>query len=50
MVFIHGVGAGVLKSELEFMFNRYEGLKFYEADYQKYGQGAMEVYLFQKKQ
>lgn len=49
VVFIHGVGQGVLKSELEFLFNRYEGLKFYEADYQKYGQGAMEVYFLQNK-
>jgi dsDNA-specific endonuclease/ATPase MutS2 len=47
VVFIHGVGEGVLRSELEFLFNRYENLKFYDADYQKYGRGATEVYIFQ---
>ncbi|MFD2552298.1 Smr/MutS family protein [Bizionia sediminis] len=47
VVFIHGVGAGVLKTELEFLFGRYDCLKFYDADYQKYGLGATEVYIFQ---
>ncbi|MCG2418898.1 DNA mismatch repair protein MutS [Aequorivita sp. F47161] len=47
VVFIHGVGEGVLRAELEFLFNRYENLKFYDADYQKYGRGATEVYIYQ---
>lgn len=47
VVFIHGVGEGVLRSELEFLFGRYDNLKFYDADYQKYGRGATEVYFFQ---
>lgn len=47
VVFIHGVGEGVLRSELEFLFGRYDNLKFYDADYQKYGRGATEVYIFQ---
>ena len=47
VVFIHGVGEGVLKAELETLFNRYENLKWYDADYQKYGLGATEVYIFQ---
>lgn len=47
IVFIHGVGAGVLRAELEYLFNRYENLKFYDADYQKYGRGATEVYIYQ---
>ena len=49
IVFIHGVGEGVLKLELEYLFKRYEGLKYYDANYQKYGQGATEVYIFQSK-
>ena len=49
VVFIHGVGEGVLRVELEFLFNRYENLKFYDADFQKYGRGAIEVYFFQNK-
>lgn len=47
IVFIHGVGEGVLKLELEYLFRRYENLKYYDADYQKYGTGATEVYIFQ---
>lgn len=47
VVFIHGVGEGILKAELETLFNRYENLKFYDADYQKYGLGATEIYIFQ---
>lgn len=50
VVFIHGVGAGVLRAELEFLFNRYDHLKFYDANFQKYGRGAIEVYIFQNKQ
>lgn len=49
IVFIHGVGEGVLKIELEYLFKRYDNLKFYDANYQKYGLGATEVYLFQNK-
>ncbi|MBR9853031.1 MAG: DNA mismatch repair protein MutS [Algicola sp.] len=47
VVFIHGVGEGVLKEELQYLFNRYDNLKFYDADYQKYGLGATEVYIYQ---
>jgi len=47
VVFIHGVGEGVLKEELKYLFRRYENLKFYDAAYQKYGQGATEVYIYQ---
>jgi len=47
MVFIHGKGNGVLKAELEFLFKRYDRVTFYDADYQKYGSGATEVYIYQ---
>lgn len=47
VVFIHGVGEGVLKVELEYLFGRYNNVKFYEANYQKYGLGATEVYIYQ---
>lgn len=47
IVFIHGVGEGVLKAELDYLLGRYDNLKFYDADYQKYGVGATEVYFFQ---
>ena len=47
IVFIHGVGEGVLKMELEYLFGRYDNVKFYDANYQKYGLGATEVYIYQ---
>ncbi|WP_219548226.1 Smr/MutS family protein [Gramella sp. MT6] len=47
VVFIHGVGEGVLKMELEYLLGRYSNIKFYDADYQKYGLGATEVYILQ---
>ncbi|MEN3325131.1 Smr/MutS family protein [Mariniflexile soesokkakense] len=47
IVFIHGVGEGVLKVELEYLFGRYNNVKFYDANYQKYGVGATEVYIYQ---
>ncbi|MFI1743153.1 Smr/MutS family protein [Thalassobellus sediminis] len=47
IVFIHGVGEGVLKIELEYLFGRYSNVKFYDANYQKYGLGATEVYIYQ---
>ncbi len=47
VVFIHGVGEGVLKSELDFLFGRYENVSFQDANYQKYGSGATEVYIKQ---
>jgi dsDNA-specific endonuclease/ATPase MutS2 len=46
VVFIHGVGEGVLKSELEFLFKKYP-VEWYEASFQKYGLGATEVYIYQ---
>ena len=47
IVFIHGVGEGVLKLELEYLFKQYDNVKYYDANYQKYGLGATEVYIYQ---
>jgi len=47
IVFIHGVGEGVLKAELDFMLARYDNISFQDANYQKYGVGATEVYFRQ---
>ncbi|PWG04987.1 Smr/MutS family protein [Polaribacter aquimarinus] len=46
VIFIHGVGQGVLKSELHRLLSRYP-VKFYDASYKKYGLGATEVYVYQ---
>jgi dsDNA-specific endonuclease/ATPase MutS2 len=47
IVFIHGVGTGVLRSELEYLFQKYENTNFQDADYSKYGNGAVEIYFKQ---
>lgn len=47
IVFIHGVGEGILKSELDFLLGRYENIAFQDANYQKYGLGATEVFIKQ---
>lgn len=47
VVFIHGVGEGVLKEELNYLFKKYDNVKFYDAEYRKYGLGATEVYIYQ---
>lgn len=46
IVFIHGVGEGVLKSELLRLLKKYP-VKSYDASYKKYGLGATEVYIYQ---
>lgn len=48
IVFIHGVGEGILKAELDFLFGRYDNISFQDANYQKYGVGATEVYIRQR--
>jgi hypothetical protein len=48
IIFIHGVGEGVLRSELEYLFHKYPNTNFQDADYSKYGNGAVEIYFTQK--
>ncbi|MBO3116351.1 Smr/MutS family protein [Winogradskyella sp. DF17] len=47
MVFVHGVGEGVLRQELYTLLRRYNNVEFYDADYKTYGLGATEVKIFQ---
>ncbi len=47
IVFIHGMGEGVLKTELEYLFGRYPEISFQDANYRKYGLGATEIYIKQ---
>jgi dsDNA-specific endonuclease/ATPase MutS2 len=46
VIFIHGIGEGVLKRELQYLLKKYP-VDFYDASYQKYGLGATEVYIYQ---
>jgi len=48
IIFIHGRGAGVLKSELKSLFDKYN-VDFHDASYTEYGQGATEVIIYQNK-
>jgi hypothetical protein len=43
ITFIHGIGKGVLKDTILKELNEYKGIKFYPANYQKYGNGATKV-------
>lgn len=43
IVFIHGVGEGVLKEEIIKMFRQYGYLSWEDAAYREYGHGATEV-------
>jgi hypothetical protein len=43
LVFIHGVGTGVLKTELHNYLSRFENLDFKVGDFNEYGTGATEV-------
>lgn len=49
VVFIHGVGKGVLRQELATLFRRYDQVEFYDADFKEYGRGATEVYIYQNR-
>ncbi len=49
VILIHGVGEGVLKSELETILRRYDDIDFYPADPSEYGYGATEVYFFEQQ-
>ncbi len=44
IVFIHGKGEGVLRASIEKILRK-NAIKFRDASYQKYGQGAIAVYL-----
>jgi hypothetical protein len=46
LVVIHGVGEGVLKSEIRSFLNGKEGIEVYDADFRKYGKGATTIELF----
>lgn len=43
LVIIHGVGEGVLKSEVLSFLQKQEGVEFYDADFREYGKGATMI-------
>ncbi|MFZ4412970.1 MAG: DUF2027 domain-containing protein [Bacteroidales bacterium] len=49
LIFIHGVGAGVLKNEMIKILKTYDNLHYFDASMAKYGQGATEVFINHSK-
>lgn len=45
IVFIHGIGTGVLKTELQNYLSKFENITFKKADFNEYGNGATEVLI-----
>lgn len=45
IIFIHGVGNGRLKHEVRRLLSTYEGIRFHDAPYSRYGFGATEVII-----
>lgn len=45
IIFIHGVGQGILKKELCKELDKYKGIHYFAASMAKYGTGATEVYI-----
>ncbi|MFA5573468.1 MAG: Smr/MutS family protein [Brumimicrobium sp.] len=50
MIVIHGVGEGVLKSEVRNFLEGRAGIEFYDADFREYGKGATEIRIYYKNQ
>jgi hypothetical protein len=48
LVLIHGKGTGRLRHELEQMLRKDQGLRYYDASYQLFGQGALEVEILRR--
>lgn len=46
VTFIHGIGNGVLKGEIRKLLARYDGIRYFDAPYQRYGFGATEVEIY----
>jgi ASC-1-like (ASCH) protein len=49
MIFIHGNGSGTLKYQLEQWLNSLSYISYQDASYKSYGQGAIEVKLYNSK-
>jgi hypothetical protein len=45
IIFIHGVGNGILKNEINQVLKQYPNIHYFDASMQKYGCGATEVWI-----
>ncbi|MEG2178004.1 MAG: DUF2027 domain-containing protein [Bacteroidales bacterium] len=48
VIFIHGVGSGTLKRELQLILKNYDDIHCFDASMAKYGVGAIEVFIGNK--
>jgi dsDNA-specific endonuclease/ATPase MutS2 len=48
IVFIHGVGNGVLRQTIRDLLRTYEGIEYSDASYKKFGAGATEVTILSR--
>jgi dsDNA-specific endonuclease/ATPase MutS2 len=48
VVFIHGVGNGVLRQAIHDLLRTYEGIEYSDASYKKFGAGATEVRIISR--
>lgn len=46
LVLIHGIGQGILRTEIIKLLDGYDRLQYFDASYQKYGKGATEIELW----
>lgn len=49
IIFIHGIGDGVLKNEIHKHLKKTDGVQYYDAPYNRYGMGATEVLFYRNK-
>lgn len=49
VVFIHGIGNGVLKNEIHKYLRNTDGVEYHDASYARYGMGATEVVFYRNK-
>ena len=49
IIFIHGIGTGVLKNEIIKHLEKTEGIQYYDASFNRYGMGATEVLFYRNK-
>jgi len=48
IIFIHGVGNGILRQSIRDILRRYDGVEYSDGSYQKYGAGATEVRIISR--
>jgi dsDNA-specific endonuclease/ATPase MutS2 len=46
VIIIHGVGNGILKTEIRKILSNYSSISYYDAPFHKYGYGATEVRIY----